>query len=159
MKSAHKKGDRVLVEATVLKVDDGTGLYRIEDVDGCAWWWELSGNVHARPGVTVADLVRECELAAIRHDHLKNIAPCPSWDEGGKGLYEEYWKLRRAREAAQEPQYTEGQEVWVRHVVAGTRAPVDDGGVDVKYPRGLSPHRMIFHAHHDDIRPIEEGDG
>ena len=46
-----------------------------------------------------------------------------------------------------------GLEVWVRMVVADTKRPVDDDGVDVRYQAGF--HRPFFHARHKDIATTE----
>ena len=99
-----KKGDRVLVEATTCLGSDGFGSLRYVSAKGHEPMASGFGIecyvVHAHPGVPVAALMRECELAETM---LKN---------GGKGsteMAEEHRYLRDAREAANKPQLSMGR--------------------------------------------------
>ena len=148
-----KKGDRVLAD---LEVQTG------DDYGDACWMWLPGTNrikerrqiardkVHPHPGdweiEHVAEMKREIELLWKRNPSgvvVYEVTPdnylqtCNDTDELNH--------LRKNREAANKPQYTEGQELWVRNVV---QKVLPDGSVECLYARAV--------VHPDDIRPVRE---
>ena len=138
--SEYAKGDRVLLEAWA----DAMGTYECP----------ADGEVHAHPGVPVADLVEELEkrdwCGRIEH-HYKH-----EWQEKQRRWHE----LRAAREAANKPKLKEGQKVWLPGKVEKHDGFVIVVPVNVQAVPGGSgeiradyPPRLCFHL--DDIKTEE----
>lgn len=113
--SKLKEDGRALVEVWINDPcdHDGDVYFRTEARENSHSTWAHPSQVHPHPGVPVADLVRECELAAvlINGDCLTNEQ------------VNEYDCLVAARTATTKPKFQEGQEVWVRATACGERDP------------------------------------
>jgi len=115
--SEFKSGDKVLVEYEVSGYESKKGLpldfVHIcppgkQNVDGAYHVVAATEKLHHHPGIPVADLVEECELAVTL---LGERMPQPPFSDDTR------WnRLRAARENAGTPEakYKEGEEVWVR---------------------------------------------
>lgn len=142
--SGFKKGDRVLVEAEAQSGNNNVQRVLLRDIYGGAGSYELSlDSVHHHPGVPVADLQEECELAWKHRLSASGSQECAE----RRNQAARYNALRAAREAASAPEYTEGQEVWVR----GTVKEVNDARAPVIRMGGMFKCRI----HPDDIRTEE----
>ncbi len=113
--------------------------------------WVTAGPDQRDPGVLVADLVRECELAVWLR---------ANYGEGAVWVHKDYcrnhWEcydLTHFREAAKKLDFpVVGQEVEVRGVVRRS----NNGTVGVSFRQCDRPHRVHFPEFHpDDIRPVE----
>jgi len=159
--SEHKKGDRVLVEAEYV---DRTGPHRhdVEFLDAdCDKLIRPFGcnEIHAHPGVPVADLVEELELLhkiwnAGMYTHNQHL---PGW-KTAKDWNARVHQLRDAREAAAEPKLDleAEQQIWVRANVADG-AEYTDGTFQVFAGnlQGNPREVAVLRVHPDDIRTEE----
>jgi len=128
------RGKKVLVEARQENFNPPCVSYAgIED-----WWYVEATDIHEHPGVPVADLVRECELAAA-----PGTMPLLVVEQF------EYNALVDAREAAKKPQFEPGQEVTLAGKVVGM---LHEGSVsvEIRHPVGIETFRIV--ANPEDIK-------
>lgn len=111
-----KKGERVLLDGWVNSVSHGGCYVALTEKDAhatenasvfCHFVEDAKADlIHPHPGVPVAALVEEAEVAAKLIDSVHHTAGCRA-----SQWWFDYDKLRAAREAAQEPKLKEG---WVK---------------------------------------------
>lgn len=163
--SEFKKGDRVLVEAEVHReYASGRCTYKMEDTSEPQAPKFCTGPVQPDPGVPVADLLEEIDLLWEMVQSTSGQWHVDKANRVGqlqvaRACHKD--ALRTAREAAQEPSFKEGEEVWVRaKVVAqcdcndGSRDPPCDW-IDLIVPPRTDQKRRVK-VRPDDIRKDDE---
>ncbi len=153
-----KKGDRVSVSGTVSNypANEGSAFISLDGSINPIGKDFNPDSIHPHPGTWeiehIEAMKRELELVSDSYtaEHVELHVPT-SWGN-------EYLQLRKNRELASKPQFSEGQEVEARGHIRHSGGPFHEISFDHRGDNDyMQAHRNVW-VHEDDIRPVEKED-